>query len=371
MSTISEGILAGAKLASLAEELKLNQLQRMQYEQSIGHVQTMQSLQEAQGQSALKLSGLQSALAQNELDVANETKQSRVESAKLGPDKARAELVQTGALTAESQARTQHDVADTRGQVLRNLLGEQGYASSVGAAGGGAAEAQGKDFTLQDASSLAVHAMDQAGVKYKEGDATHQLWTNGILSQANEIKTQRSEEQQKNAIYAAHAHLDQANTLALTASQLSQDPGGMIDTAVKSGLVEPMVGQTAKAIIERGGIQSPGVQRAEVRQPDDAFTKQLKENLAAQASTIAELSSKTKPSKSEQKDLDAAKVKSATLQQQLEDYMGGKKAPAPTKGVSSPTKPAASPGPKVGDVIQGYRFKGGAPGDPRSWERVK
>ena len=39
-------------------------------------------------------------------------------------------------------------------------------------------------------------------------------------------------------------------------------------------------------------------------------------------------------------------------------YQGEKKAEAPT-------------GPKAGDVVDGYRFKGGNAGDEKSWEKVK
>lgn len=39
-------------------------------------------------------------------------------------------------------------------------------------------------------------------------------------------------------------------------------------------------------------------------------------------------------------------------------------------GVANPATPAARPAPRAGDVMQGYRFKGGNPADKSSWEPV-
>lgn len=45
-----------------------------------------------------------------------------------------------------------------------------------------------------------------------------------------------------------------------------------------------------------------------------------------------------------------------------------------SQGQRPGTKPAAAPtsssGPKAGDVVDGYRFKGGNPADQTSWEQV-
>ncbi len=48
---------------------------------------------------------------------------------------------------------------------------------------------------------------------------------------------------------------------------------------------------------------------------------------------------------------------------QLESMLAG--------GGSTPSNPAQSGGPKAGTVEDGYRFKGGNPSDPNSWEKVK
>lgn len=42
----------------------------------------------------------------------------------------------------------------------------------------------------------------------------------------------------------------------------------------------------------------------------------------------------------------------------------------PPAGLKSQPKPAAMPIPKVGDVVKGYKFKGGNPADKKSWEKV-
>lgn len=53
----------------------------------------------------------------------------------------------------------------------------------------------------------------------------------------------------------------------------------------------------------------------------------------------------------------------------------GGRTPAPTAALPAPKTPAPAQakatGPKVGAVIDGYRFKGGSPGDPKNWVKVK
>jgi hypothetical protein len=68
---------------------------------------------------------------------------------------------------------------------------------------------------------------------------------------------------------------------------------------------------------------------------------------------------------------DQAKTTGKTWADLAASWFAGNKAqaaptPAPTAAPGGATAP-----PKIGDVVQGYKFKGGDPADPKNWEQVQ
>lgn len=66
-------------------------------------------------------------------------------------------------------------------------------------------------------------------------------------------------------------------------------------------------------------------------------------------------------------EIDSRSIMTPELRRTI-DLLGG--APDP-EGTPAPAVEGATPPPAVGTIENGWRFKGGNPGDPNNWEKVQ
>lgn len=328
---ITEGLLAGFKVRAMMEDMRMTRAQRLRFEADAAHDEAMNTLEEQRGQAELNLTGLQGQMQQMLLEESKATAGTR-------KAKGEADLASTLADVDYKKALGNESVTRIKGAELDN----QGKALALAGTAGKAAAFTGQEFTAEDIQSLVGNTVNTLGVKAKPGDPTWQFYTNQILGGLKEAQMELDDNREKVGMYRQTRQQEQAVNLAMAASQLGQDPVGMIDIALKNKLVDEGTAALAKGFIERGGLSPQGVLAAEARQtPDDAFTKDIKEQLAATYSAITSLTAKeeseglAKPGffggEDEAKTLKQAKAKAKSLEKQLEEYLGSKAKPRSRK----------------------------------------
>lgn len=267
---ITSGILAGMKMAALAEELKVSRLERAEFEANAEHRQTMAMLAEEQARAANNLTALQSEtqklnqqilqeqLAQEKAQgplktvglglqnilagtqIAGEKQRQRLEEKadKRADALTGSELKKNRSLTKESESRTRENVA-------RAALLEKELAGGVGQAAG--------EVGFDDYVTLAKNALEANGVKFKEGDAVHQLWTLQIKAAAEGMQREIADNTAVNTLNRQAAVASQAENLAGLALRTS-DPQGMFEVFAEEFKDNPILVATARGLVERGLI---------------------------------------------------------------------------------------------------------------------
>lgn len=271
MSTISEGLLAGFRIAALREELQASRAERAEFEATRGYRDLMRSLEQERVQADLrgqeignKTAELQRQLVESQLGEQKATAPARTAGAYLDLARGRAdlsetrqrtklasradaraertsqaELSHTRSLTQESQART----AENR---LQGALLERELAGGVGRVAG--------EIGLEDFARLAQTAMEAQGVKFKEGDAAHQMWTLQIQGQAEAMQRELADNKRVNALNQAAATAGLAQQLA-GLSLGTVDPEATFEVYAQQFKDQPELVAGARALVQ-GELQT-------------------------------------------------------------------------------------------------------------------
>lgn len=329
MSTISEGLLSGFKIAALQSELEQSRLERAEFEETAGHRMRLRALQEALGQSQLGYSQLQEQLGKLSLEQGNlqlgEFKAgagSRKKKQDLELEGLGAELAQTRAQTgqaeaatraslanvAQSEALTEQARAGTRVNTLQGVALERSLGQRAGQARG--------QLGLQDFALAAEKLLTSLNTKFKPGDPTHQMMTEEIAASAGEA--QRELDQNNFTVAAAKADMlqNQATLLAEQALR-GMDPMGLVDSAAGLGYPKEVLDR-ARSIVQ-AEVQSP---REIDRQTMTGQTliqmqKEVREARNAKFAQVNRLTAKSRLTSTEKAQLETAKKELEGLDNEL------------------------------------------------------